>query len=282
METVPLARKTHPLILVAAASVTALSVAGIATLAGWMPARSGEAPAITAPLAAAPAAQAATAQPQVPAPASAAARIEAPATLQIPAGSTITVEPKRQASAPRPVARSAPVVSRESVRDSAPRAVRTATQPVNDNGIYVEDARPAQLPAPTQAQTPAQPQYGTQSPSQYGAPATCADCGTVESVREISNKGEGSGLGAVAGGVLGGLLGSQVGGGNGKKVMAVVGAAGGAFAGHEVEKRMRGQTVYEVTVRYDDGRTRTFTETQPTQLQSGDRVRVSNGRIGTL
>jgi len=182
------------------------------------------------------------------------------------------------------------VVSRESVRNDAPRAVRTATQPVNDNGIYVEDARPAPVTAPTQAQAPVQTQppaptqYGTppQGQTQYGTPATCADCGTVESVREISNKGEGSGLGAVAGGVLGGLLGSQIGGGNGKKVMAVVGAAGGAFAGHEVEKRMRGQTQYEVTVRFDDGRMRTYTETQPTQLQSGDRVRISNGHIGML
>jgi len=81
----------------------------------------------------------------------------------------------------------------------------------------------------------------------------------------------------VAGGVLGAILGNQIGGGNGKKVMAVAGAAGGAFAGHEVEKRMRGETQYEVTVRFDDGRTRTYTETQPTQLQDGDRVRLENG-----
>ncbi|MBI2305912.1 MAG: glycine zipper 2TM domain-containing protein [Rhodocyclales bacterium] len=254
METVPVARKTHPMILVAAASVTALSLTGVAALAGWLPVR-GEAPAANAPVAAtAPSTQAA--------PTISTAKSEAPATLQIPAGSTITVEPKRQAAAARAPARATTTASHEPAAEAAPRATRVANpQPVNDNGIYVENARPA----PTQQQT--QP------------PASCHDCGTVEAVREIAGKGDGTGLGAIAGGVLGGLLGSQVGGGNGKKAMAVVGAAGGAYAGHEVEKRMRGETQYEITVRFDDGRTRTYMETQAPQLQNGDRVRLANGRL---
>lgn len=254
METVPLARKPHPMILVAAASVTALSLTGVAALAGWLPVR-GQAPATDAVVATAPATQAA--------PAIGTAKAETPATLQIPAGSTITVEPKRQAAAPRPPTQAA-AAEREL---AAPRATRVAsTQRSNDSGIYVENARPAS----TQAQQPSQPSAQ--------APAICHDCGTVEAVREIAGKGEGTGLGAIAGGVLGGLLGSQVGGGNGKKAMAVVGAAGGAFAGHEVEKRMRGETQYEIVVRFDDGRTRTYTETQAPQLQNGDRVRIDNGR----
>lgn len=268
----PFVRKTHPMILVAAASVTAVSLAGVASLAGWMPAR-GEAPAgVVAPLAtlaaSVPAASTTSAN------ATTVTRNEAPTTLQIPAGTTITVEPRRSATAsnsgPRTAARPATMpaaTEQETGYERTPRTARVATQPVSDNGIYVENARPA----PVQAQnTP--PAYNQQ-------PAVCNDCGTVESIREISNKGEGTGLGAVAGGVLGGLLGSQIGGGNGKKAMAVVGAAGGAFAGHEVEKRMRGETQYEVTVRFDDGRTRTYTETQATQLQSGDRIRVTNGRL---
>lgn len=254
METAALPHKTHPMILVAAASVTALSLTGVAALAGWLPLR-GETPAAVAPLAA-----------TAPAPATATTRNEAPATLQIPAGSTITVEPKRQTAAPRAPVRSAAAPQ----EPAAPRATRVATQPVNDNGIYVESARPA----PVQAQQPTQP-YAQ-------APAVCHDCGTVEAVREIAAKGEGTGLGAIAGGVLGGLLGSQVGGGNGKKAMAVVGAAGGAYAGHEVEKRMRGETQYEIVVRFDDGRTRSYTETQATQLRSGDRVRLDNGRLVML
>ncbi len=72
------------------------------------------------------------------------------------------------------------------------------------------------------------------------AAANCAECGVVESVREVDAKGLGSGLGAVGGGVLGGLLGNQVGAGRGKDVMTVVGVVGGAVAGNEVEKRVKG------------------------------------------
>lgn len=263
MEALQSPRKTHPMFLVAAASVTAFSLAGVASLAGWLPTRS-EAPATAAAaLAAAPAAVS-------PAPSVPLAKADAPATLHIPAGTTVTVEPKARAAtstASRAPSRPAPVASQEAVPENAPRATRVSSpQPVADNGIYVENARPAQTTQPA-------PQARSQTP------ATCYDCGTVESVREIAQKGEGTGLGAIAGGVLGGLLGSQIGGGNGKKAMAVVGAAGGAYAGHEVEKRMRGETQYEITVRFDDGRTRTYVEPQTPQLQSGDRVRLDNGRL---
>ena len=245
-------RKTHPMILVAAASVTALSLTGVAALSGWLPQHGSAANSPMAPLAAVLPAEAPRA--------ASAHKTDGPTTLAIPSGSRITVEPKARA---RPVA-------------SAPQegGYTRVSQPANDNGIYVENARPATAPAPVQAQNTPQP-YGQQ-------PAICNECGTVESVREISNKGEGTGLGAVAGGVLGGLLGSQIGGGNGQKAMAVVGAAGGAFAGHEVEKRMRGETLYEITVRFDDGRTRTYTEAQATQLQNGDRVRLANGHLTSI
>ncbi|HJR15078.1 MAG TPA: glycine zipper 2TM domain-containing protein [Rhodanobacteraceae bacterium] len=43
--------------------------------------------------------------------------------------------------------------------------------------------------------------------------------------------------GAVVGGLVGALAGNQVGGGNGKKLATVGGAAAGAFAGHEIQKR---------------------------------------------
>jgi outer membrane lipoprotein SlyB len=248
METV---RKTHPMILVAAASVTALSLAGVASLAGWMPAASHATSATTAPLAAV-------------------TRTESPATISVPSGATITVEPKSAARASNGRSTATPRATQHAAAtNEAPQPgytrVSNPTQPVsaaNDNGIYVENARPAVNQPP--------------------APAICQSCGTIQSVQEISNKGEGTGLGAVAGGVLGGLLGSQIGGGNGKKAMAVVGAAGGAFAGHEVEKRVRGETQYQITVRFDDGNTRTYTETTATQLQSGDRVKLENGRLVML
>ena len=109
----------------------------------------------------------------------------------------------------------------------------------------------------------------------------CATCGVVESVNAVQQKGQGSGIGAVAGGVAGGLLGNQVGGGNGKTAMTVLGAIGGGFAGNEVEKRVRTETVYDVTVRMDDGSTRSFRRAQSMAVGSavvvdGDTLQLSN------
>jgi outer membrane lipoprotein SlyB len=93
----------------------------------------------------------------------------------------------------------------------------------------------------------------------------CASCGTVEAVTPVQRQGKVNGvdvgnttigLGTVAGGVVGGLLGNQMGGGDGKTAMTVLGAAGGAFAGNQIEKNMKKVTVYELRVRMDDGSVR--------------------------
>lgn len=112
--------------------------------------------------------------------------------------------------------------------------------------------------------------------------AACANCGTVESVRLIERKGSGSGLGAVAGGVAGALLGNQVGGGSGRTVMTIAGAGGGAYAGHEIEKSMNKSSAYQIKVRMPDGSLRTLTQREVPNVNSGDRVRVSNGVIAEL
>ncbi len=98
----------------------------------------------------------------------------------------------------------------------------------------------------------------TATPIHTSPAVLCAACGTVEAVHAVQQKGEGTGLGAVAGGVLGGVVGHQVGGGNGKTAMTVLGAVGGGLAGHEIEKRARSVTVFDVQVRMEDGSTRTF------------------------
>jgi outer membrane lipoprotein SlyB len=107
--------------------------------------------------------------------------------------------------------------------------------------------------------------------------ATCADCGVIESVREVDAKGKGSGLGAVGGAVLGGLLGNQVGAGHGKDAMTVVGAVGGGLAGNEVEKRMKTTKSYAVTVRLHDGSSRVVSEAGLPSWQIGDKVKIVNG-----
>ncbi len=133
----------------------------------------------------------------------------------------------------------------------------------------------ARAPAPAPAPAPAvQPQPVAQPVAQ--APV-CRSCGVVESVQTIRQEGPAQGIGAVAGGVLGGVLGNQVGGGTGRKVATVLGAVGGGFAGHEIEKRVRSETVYEVRVRMDDGSVRRVTQSQP--IAAGTRVVEEGGTL---
>jgi outer membrane lipoprotein SlyB len=109
------------------------------------------------------------------------------------------------------------------------------------------------------------------------APAACRDCGVVRSGRYVEEKGRSSGVGAVAGGVVGGLLGHQIGNGRGNTVATIVGAGAGAYAGNEIEKNRKKKVQWTVTLRMDDGRSRTFTySTQPT-VREGDRVKLVDG-----
>ena len=124
--------------------------------------------------------------------------------------------------------------------------------------------QPAQAPPAQAVKHPAQP-------------APCATCGIVEAVRPMEVRGEGSGVGAVTGGVVGGVIGNQFGQGTGRTALTLLGAAGGAFAGHEVEKNVRARTVYRVTVRMDDGSYRTFSQSAP--ARPGERVRVADGAL---
>jgi outer membrane lipoprotein SlyB len=93
----------------------------------------------------------------------------------------------------------------------------------------------------------------------------------------VEREGEPSGAGAVAGGVLGALVGQQFGQGGGKTATTVLGAVGGGVAGHEVEKRMKKVTVYQVQLRMDDGGTRTLEQASPPSV--GARVRVDGNSL---
>jgi outer membrane lipoprotein SlyB len=109
--------------------------------------------------------------------------------------------------------------------------------------------------------------------------APCKNCGVVEAVRAVQVAGEGSGLGAVAGGVTGAVVGSQIGRGNGRTAMGVLGAVGGAYAGHAIEKNVRTQTSYRVSVRMEDDTLRTVYSSAPPAFAVGDKVRVINGAL---
>lgn len=111
------------------------------------------------------------------------------------------------------------------------------------------------------------------------APRSCANCGRVEAVNAIQQKGEGSGLGAIAGGVVGGILGNQVGGGSGRTVATVAGAGAGAYAGHEIEKQVKKTLRYDVVVRLEDGTSRTFPYQAEPAFRLGDKVKIVDGTV---
>ena len=112
-----------------------------------------------------------------------------------------------------------------------------------------------------------------------GASAKCDNCGTITDMKTVQIKGEGTGLGAVTGGVLGGVLGHQVGGGRGKDVATVAGAAGGAYAGHQVEKNAKSKTQYQVIVKLETGESRTFTYNSGTAYKIGDKIKIVDNKL---
>ena len=94
----------------------------------------------------------------------------------------------------------------------------------------------------------------------------------------VGQSNSGVPAGAILGAVIGGVLGNQVGGGSGKTAATVIGAAGGAYAGNEIEKRNQQQTQgYKFTIRMTDGSYQTLTQASHADIRVGDRVRIDNG-----
>ena len=111
------------------------------------------------------------------------------------------------------------------------------------------------------------------------AQAACNECGTVTDVKAVKIEGNASGVGAVAGGVLGGVLGNQVGRGSGRDLATIGGVVGGAYVGHQVEKKSKAGTEYRVIVEMEDGSSKTFKYSSQTSFRVGDRVQVKNGKL---
>lgn len=101
---------------------------------------------------------------------------------------------------------------------------------------------------------------------------------SIEVVRQDNQGIAGSniGLGAIAGAVIGGVVGNQIGSGTGNTVATVAGAAGGAYVGHELEKRQQSDA-YKITVRLEDGSYQAFVQNANSGFRVGDRVRLVNG-----
>ena len=103
------------------------------------------------------------------------------------------------------------------------------------------------------------------------------DCGVVQTVKFVEQKGQSSGLGMVAGGVVGGVIGHQIGGGRGNTVATIAGAAGGAYVGNEVEKKKNTTGYWAVTIKMDAGNARTFTYSAQPTVHENDRVKLVDG-----
>ncbi|MES2740255.1 MAG: glycine zipper 2TM domain-containing protein [Pseudomonadota bacterium] len=153
-------------------------------------------------------------------------------------------------------------------------ADRLASAPVSAPPVPVQAPRRAEA-APHRSPAPAREEPIRQAAVEV--PALCTSCGVVESVRETTTRADGSGVGAAGGAVVGGLLGHQVGGGRGRDVATVLGAIGGAVAGNQIEGHVRATSSYDVTVRMNDGSTRTLHETAEPSWHAGDRVRLVDG-----
>lgn len=105
---------------------------------------------------------------------------------------------------------------------------------------------------------------------------------TIESI-EVISRSQSVGLGTLAGAAIGGILGYQVGGGVGKTVTTIAGAAGGAYLGHELEKKHpKDDRVYKVIMRMDDGSMQSFAQESEPILKQGDRVKITKGVVSKL
>lgn len=136
----------------------------------------------------------------------------------------------------------------------------------------------AKTPAPaapaTQASTGAVP-----APAASPAEPACTDCGRVMAVSVTQKAGDASAVGVIAGGAIGAVLGNQVGGGFGKDLATLAGAAGGAYAGKVIEEKMKTHTVWTVTVHYANDSKSAYEFTSDPGFQVGDWVRNSGNTI---
>jgi len=186
-----------------------------------------------------------------------------------------------------PLVAEAPPAEERKPADTAP-----ADMPPAAPKATPKPARKVVAKAPATPAAPAPAQDFGESPRVAQAPAAAEPpkpvpagvLGTIEAVREVKTPAEKSnGIGPVAGGIAGAVLGSQIGkdvGGKGtRNILTVLGAAGGAFGGREIERHARATKHWEIDVRLDDGTQRTLSSEAQPYWQPGHRVRFLDGRL---
>lgn len=111
------------------------------------------------------------------------------------------------------------------------------------------------------------------------AATDCATCGRVSSVSVSDKPGDSNAVGMIAGGVAGAVLGHQVGGGFGKDLATIAGAAGGAYAGKKVQENMNAKKIWTVHVSYADGHSAKFDFAADPGFKAGDAVKNAGNSI---
>lgn len=135
-------------------------------------------------------------------------------------------------------------------------------------------AAPDMIPAlPPPSDRPVQ----IQQPPPFDPP--CTNCGVVETIQVADDAPRSGLLGAIAGGIIGAILGDQVGHGHDRSTARVIGAVGGAYAGHQIERNSRPGKHYDVVVRLPNGQRRTVTFSNAPPLKVGDTVSFADGNM---
>lgn len=145
-------------------------------------------------------------------------------------------------------------------------------------GSSAQKAEPVPVSSKTR-NTNTKPAQVASAPAAAQAKARCMDCGVVTDVKVVEVKGQGSGIGAVAGGVVGAVVGHEVVDGRNQGLATVAGGVAGAVAGHEIEKYNKTKKTHNVSVKMEDGSTKTIAYAEPTAWKPGDRVKVAGTRL---
>ena len=134
------------------------------------------------------------------------------------------------------VATGTDVASEEAKPAVAPVAAPAATPHPAISG-------PVKQPAPKKTPKPA----GQVAAAPAAAKAPTQRCWDEEVTHTAEPKDEHRIAGTVIGGVVGAAVGNQFGGGKGKTLATVAGAAGGAYAGNRVQKSVQEKNTYTTT-----------------------------------
>lgn len=110
-----------------------------------------------------------------------------------------------------------------------------------------------------------------------------AQYGVVRDIERMPMASRNPGAGTLLGGVIGAVVGNQIGSGSGRAAATAAGAVGGAMIGNNIENRdRRGDEIFRVSVRLDNGSVATYDFRQVDDLRIGDRVRIEGGQVYRL